>query len=149
MRRTTMMVGVVVLLGSSTSCGMSHEGREQAREAERRQFKAAKEQELVDFAERHHATPVQLLPNWEGLDDHNAVLWYCCSVLSIPERLEVGTCGPRQGLRHAAQGQEKQRDRSYGIHHSFPLSSNSGARSRPLSMNCVRIRIRWLPRSAM
>ena len=63
MQRTTMIVGVVVLLGSSTGCGMSYEEREQAREAEHRQFKAAQEQKLAAFAERHHATPVQLFPN--------------------------------------------------------------------------------------
>lgn len=69
MWRTTIMVGIVVLLGLGASCGMSHEEREQARRAEHEQFKAAKEQELVDFAERYHATPVQLLPDWEDLGE--------------------------------------------------------------------------------
>ena len=65
------MAAVVVLLGSSAGCTESYEER-QARETERtRQFKAAQKQELADFAKRHHATPVQLLPDWSdilGLD---------------------------------------------------------------------------------
>ena len=71
MQRTITIVGVVILLGSSTGCTESYEER-QARETERsRQFKAAQKQELADFAKRHHAAPVQLLPDWSdvlGLD---------------------------------------------------------------------------------
>ena len=55
------MVGVVVLLGSSTGC-MSYEDREV-------EHRTAQKQELADFAKRHHATPVQLLPDWEGLGE--------------------------------------------------------------------------------
>ena len=62
-----MMAAVVVLLG--TGCNESYEER-QARETEqRRQFKAAQDQELADFAERHQATPVQLLPDWAELGE--------------------------------------------------------------------------------
>ncbi len=67
MQRTTMIVGVVILLGSCAGCTESYEER-QARETERsRQFKAAQKQELADFAKRHHATPVQLLPDWSDI----------------------------------------------------------------------------------
>ena len=68
-QRTTKWLGLLFFLGLSTGCGTSYEEQERAHETERRQFIATREQELADFAERHHAIPVQLFPDLSELPD--------------------------------------------------------------------------------